>query len=126
MEENKDQVIDLFITYQMIEMLLFMKLHLPAIAEANDRGIALEKINKEINSKTFGKLRTKYLEKFPNDDYNLSGDIAGVAEQRNSSMHSLWMVIAMGEDKEKINEIGKALLDNFDKYADKLLQKIPN
>jgi len=100
--DHKDQVIDLFLTYQMTEMILFCKLHLPDLPEFTDRENALEEANKKMNSKTFGKLRNKYLEKFPNDEYNLVPDLEIVAMQRNSFMHSLWMVVALADGREEI------------------------
>lgn len=122
--DHKDQVIDLFLTYQMAEMLLFFKLHLPDLPGAIDREDFLEEANKKINSKTFGQLRNKYLEKFPNDEYNLIQDLKIVAEQRNSFMHSLWMVIALSDGKEDIGQIGEVLLNDFVKQSHALLEKI--
>ncbi len=122
--KHRDQVIDLFLTYQMIEMLLFLKLHLPDIPEINNRSDSLEETNKEMNSKTLSKLKRKYLEKYPNDDHNLKSDLDLVATQRNGFMHSLWMVIALGQDREKIAGIGEILLNDFIKQAHDLLDKI--
>lgn len=128
-QKHQDQVIDLFLTYQMIEMLLFLKLHLPELPQVDDREDALEEANKNLNSKTFGKLKGKYLELYPNDEYNLKFDLEVVGTQRNGFMHSLWMVIALGEEKEKIAEIGEVILNDFTKQAHNLLdkiQKLPN
>lgn len=123
-QKHQDQVIDLFLTYQMIEMLLFLKLHLPELPQVDDREDALEEANKNLNSKTFGKLKSKYLELYPNDEYNLKFDLELVGTQRNGFMHSLWMVIALGEEKEKIAEIGEVILNDFTKQAHNLLDKI--
>ncbi|RJQ32011.1 hypothetical protein C4572_01570 [Candidatus Parcubacteria bacterium] len=123
-QKHQDQVIDLFLTYQMIEMLLFLKLHLPELPHIDDREDALEEANKNLNSKTFGKLKGKYLELYPNDEYSLKFDLEVVGTQRNGFMHSLWMVIALGEEKEKIAEIGEVILNDFTKQAHNLLNKI--
>ncbi|GEM_PF-6171003 len=122
--KHRDQVIDLFLTYQMIEMMFFLKLHLPDIPEVEGRDDILEEVNKEINAKTLGKLKNKYLEKYPSDDYDLKFDLELVGTQRNGFMHSLWMVIALGQDREKIAGIGEILLNDFTKQAHKLLDKI--
>ena len=108
----------------MAEMLLFFKLHLPDLREDTDREEFLEEANKKMNSKTFGKLKSKYLEKFPGDEYNLIQDLKIVAEQRNSFMHSLWMVIALADGKENVMQIGEILLNDFIKQSHALLEKI--
>lgn len=128
-QKHQDQVIDLFLTYQMIEMLLFLKLHLPELPQVEDREDVLEEANKNLNSKTFGKLKSKYLELYPNDEYNLRFDLEVVGTQRNGFMHSLWMVIALGEEKEEIAEVGEVILNDFTKQAHNLLDKtykLPN
>ena len=122
--EHEDQVIDLFITYQMIEMLLCLKLHLPGLAEIDDREDALEAVNKEINSKTFGRLKNQYLDKYPKDDYDLKSDMEIVGTQRNSFMHSIWVLIALGKDKEKIVGLGEVLLNDFTENANRLFDKV--
>ena len=122
--DHGDQILDLFLTYQMIEMTLFFKLHLPRLPEVRYADDELGEINKELNAKTLGKLKNKYLEKFPNDDYDLKFDLETVAMQRNSFMHTLWVVIAMAQDQEKIARVGEIMLDNFGKGVHELLEKI--
>jgi hypothetical protein len=122
--KHSQQIINLFLTYQMIEIILFMKLHFPELPQVEDRDDALEVMNKELNSKTLGKLKNKYLKRFPKDDYDLKLDLETVATQRNSFMHSFWMIIALGQDRKKIEGIGEILLNDFDKQAAKLLNKI--
>lgn len=122
--KHRDQVIDLFLTYQMIEMLLFLKLHPLELPEVGEREDALEEANKQMNSKTFGKLKNKYMELYSNDEYGMKFDLEVVGQQRNGFMHSLWIVIALGEDKEKITAIGEVLLNDFMKQAHALLDKI--
>jgi hypothetical protein len=121
---HKDQVIDLFLTYQLIEMVLFFKLHLPNKSDNDEDDDLLENTNKKINSKTFGKLKSKYLEKFPNDDYHLSSDLDLVATQRNGFMHSLWMIIAIADGRDEIRQVGEVLLNDFIKQSHLLLDKI--
>jgi hypothetical protein len=122
--KHKDQVIQLFITYQMIEMTLFLKLHLPGISEVEDREDYLEEVNKQINSKTFSKLKRIYLEKYPNDEHKLIFDMDVVATQRNSFMHSFWTVLAMWENQEEMEMWGKIFLDDFTKQSEALFAKI--
>ncbi len=123
-QKHQDQVIDLFITYQMIEMMFFLKLHLPGISEIEDREDYLEGVSKQINSKTFGKLKKVYLEKYPNDKYQLIFDMEVVAIQRNSFMHSFCMILVLWENQEEMNTWGKFLLDDFTKQAHNLLEKV--
>ena len=122
--EHKDQVIDLFMDYQMIEMMLFLKLYLPDISKEEERENDIEEMNKRINSKTFGYLKNKYIEKFPDDDYNLKFDLESVAKQRNSFMHSIWIIIALGGHKEKVIKMGEILLNDFTKNANGLFDKV--
>ena len=122
--KHKDVILDLFLTYQMIEMLLFLKLHLPEIPQTEEREDVLEQANKKINSKTFSKLKNKYLEQYPDDKYQIKFDLEVVGTQRNSFMHSLWMVIALGEDKENIAMVGEVILNDFSKQAHNLLEKV--
>jgi|SRR3989338_2027370 len=125
MIDRSEQIINLFLTYQMIEMMLFMKLHLPDLPRMENRDDALEVMNKQINSKTFNKLKNKYLKEFPDDDYGLKFDLETVAMQRNSFMHSLWMVVALAQyDRAKTEKWTDIILDDFDKQAHKLLDKI--
>ncbi len=123
-QKHQDQVTDLFITYQMIEMMFFLKLHLPGISEIENREDYLEGVNKQINSKTFGKLKKVYLEKYPNDKYQLIFDMEVVAIQRNSFMHSFCMILVLWENQEEMNTWGKFLLDDFTKQAHNLLEKV--
>lgn len=124
--KHQDQVTDLFTTYQMIEMMLFMKLHLPGISEVEDREDYLEKVNKQINSKTFGKLKKVYLERYPNDEHQLVPGIDIVSVQRNSFMHSFCMILALWENQKEMDTWGKFLLDDFTKQANDLFKKVNN
>lgn len=122
--EHKDEVIDLFITYQIMEMELCLKLHLPGLDEMDGREVALEAVNKEINSKTFGRLTRQYLEKYPDDKYDIKLDLETVGMQRNSFMHSIWVIVALGQKKEKVAEMGEVLLKDFTKNANRLFDKL--
>jgi hypothetical protein len=123
-QKHQHQVVDLFVTYQMIEMMLFLNLHLPGMSEIEDREDYLEEINKQLNSKTFGKLKKVYLEKYPKDEYQLISGMEIVAAQRNSFMHSFCMVLALWENQKEMNMWGKFLLDDFTKQANSLFDKI--
>lgn len=45
MKKHKAKILDLFLIYQMIETMLFMKLYLPGVSEIEDRDDYLEDIN---------------------------------------------------------------------------------
>lgn len=124
MQTHQNQIFDLFLTYQMIEMTLFLKLHLPELSQKKDIDEALEDVNSGLNSKTFGKLRKKYLELYPSDEYSLKSDLEVVGQQRNSFVHSLWMIIATSAEKEKIIAVGEVVLKDFWRQASNLLEKI--
>ncbi|MEO6333332.1 MAG: hypothetical protein ABIO57_04185 [Candidatus Paceibacterota bacterium] len=108
----------------MLEMLLFIKLHLTDIEVADDRALFIEQMNERINSKTLGKLKDKYLRKFPNDDYVLVEELKSVTKQRNSFMHSLWIIIALGKNKREAHSLGRKLIKDYLKRADELFEKV--
>ena len=123
-KKRKDKILNLFLTYQMIELMLFAKLYFPEIPDGKENKNILKTVNKELNSKTLGKLRYKYLSKFPKDKLRLEQDLKTLTLQRNSFMHSLWMIIAVAQDTKKITIITEDLLDVFSRNADKILKKI--
>lgn len=122
--ENRDQILDLFLTYQMIEIMLFLKLHLPDVPKVEGREAVMDDLNKGLNSKTFGKLLAKYLAKHPDDKHDLKSDLKTVGNQRNSFMHSIWITLALCEGKEKIREMGELSLRDFSRNANRLLDKV--
>lgn len=125
MNNHKDQVIDLFLTYQMIETLLFMKLHFPDIPKIDNKKDALEAINKKINSKTLGELKLKYLKKFPHDDYDLKSDLELVTKERNTFMHAFWIFLALWQDKDRATvSVGEQFLEQYENNTSQLLKKI--
>ena len=126
MNRHKDQIFNLFLRYQMIEMLLFMHLYFPDVPKDDNRDTAMIKITKELNTKTFGKLRSKYLKRFPGDDYNLASDLISVGGQRNAFMHSLWLTIALMDSQEKTDITEEDILNDFTKNADNLFDKVLN
>lgn len=123
MDEKKDKIINLFMYYQMIEMMFFMKLYFPDAPKEDGREDYFEKMNTEFNSKTLGRMKNKYLQKFPNDDWNLKSSLERVAPERNMFMHGLWMFLALTKDEERDNT-GEMLLDQYEKNAGELLDKV--
>lgn len=123
MDGKKDEIINTFMYYQMIEMMLFMKLYFPDIPKEDGRKDYLKKSNKDFNSKTLGGIKNKYLKKFPNDDYDLISILETVTKERNMFMHGFWMFLALMED-EKRNSTGEMILDQYEKNAGSLLDKI--
>ncbi len=126
MDEHKAKILDLFLTYQMIETMLFMKLYLPGISETEDRGDYLEDINKKLNSKTLGKLRKEYLRKYPSDNYNLALDLEVLGTQRNSFMHSLCMTIGLCDSREKAFMLGELIVNSSYEHANSVRDKVVN
>lgn len=83
----------------------------------------LDKINKIFNTKTLGLLKNEYLQKFPEDDKNLIKELDAVITERNSFMHSFWISMFLMKS-EDLNKYGKLLLDQFEKNADFLFEKM--
>jgi len=124
---NQSKVIDLFLTYQMIEMLFTMKLFLPERNNSTSeilRNEQLAELNKRINNKTLGILIQKYKKKYPKDESIILEMLVSVKDQRNSFMHSLWMVLAAMKNKEEIDRNGILIINNYQESADKLFDKI--
>ncbi|MDD4289670.1 MAG: hypothetical protein PHH83_00130 [Patescibacteria group bacterium] len=121
---HKDRVIDLLLTYQMIEILLFLKLYLPDVSKTDNESRYMEIINKELSSKTLGKLKNKYLKKFPNDKYNLVSTLELVRIERNTFMHSLYIFIASQENRKMAKITGEKILNDYSKNAYELLDKL--
>jgi len=118
-DANKGSILNLFKTYQMIEILLFMNLYFPII----DKELTLEKASKEVNEKTLGKLKIMYLSQHPNDELNIKVLLEAVTKQRNVFMHSLWINMGLMSKKD-FDEYANRLLDDFKKNANLLLDKI--
>lgn len=114
--KNKDQIMELFLLYQMIEMLFFMKLYLPI----KD----IKKINEKANSKTLGSLKNRYCKKFPNDECHLVDLLEITIKQRNFFMHSLWIQLSLMTDEQKIFKNGTAILKNLLENANQLFDEI--
>lgn len=121
---HKDQVINLLLTYQMIETLFFLKLYFPDVSKTDEKSKYLEIMNKELNSKTLGKLKNKYLKKFPNDKYNLIPTLESVSIERNTFMHSLCMFIALQENRKMAKITGEKILRDYNKNAYELIDKL--
>lgn len=124
MKSHKKEINNLFLIYQMIEMMFFMNLYWPYIPEDN-RKEHLDGLNKKSNSKTLGKMKKRYLEIFPEDNYNLISILEIVIPQRNTFMHSFWMFLALWEDKKKtVTTIGEEILESYQENANKLFDKV--
>jgi len=122
---HKDKIMDLFLMYQMVESLLFMKLHISDLSKTGDRSREFEELNKKMNSKTLGKLKARYLKKFPKDDYDLISKLNSVIIERNSFMHSLWLFLALWKDREQSTvSVGERFLKQYKNNASQLLDKI--
>ena len=120
-KKYKTNILELFITYQWLETLLFMYLYFPGLKDKDQ--IELDKVNGLINKKTFGKMINKYLEKYPNDEKKLKNDLINVSKERNSFMHSFWISLTLMEVQD-FEKIGKQLLSQFQNNADNLHKKI--
>ena len=121
---EKERILDLFMMYQMIELLLFMHLY-PGeiITPVRDEG-EFKKLDKEVNTKTLGKITAKYNQKFQNNEHSLKDLLETVTPQRNSFMHSFWIMIASAKDETEAMDFGKIVLDDFEKNANALLDAI--
>ena len=118
---NQESVLEIFSTYQMIEILLFMKLYPSDSLLTSSRDDEINKLNKELNSKTLRKMTIKYLEKYPQDDYGLKILLEKVTPQRNTFMHSLWIILSAAKNKEQATKHGSLILEDFKKNANNLL-----
>ena len=118
---NQKRVLEIFSTYQKIEILLFMKLYSSDLLLTSSREDDINKLNKELNSKTLGKMTKKYLNKYPKDDYGLKSLLEIVIPQRNTFMHSFWIFLSASKNKEQATEYGNLILKDFKKNANNLL-----
>lgn len=116
--EHKERVFSLFSTYQMIETLLFMKLHFP------EKEKGLDALNKELSKNTLGSLKQKYDTKFPKDDFDLSELIETCRMQRNSFMHSFWILLALFGSEDDGREKCDMFFVDFEKNSTDLMNKV--
>jgi len=124
---NQPKILDLFLMYQMIEMLFAMKLFLPEKDKATSkllRNEQLAELNKRMNSKTLGMLIQRYKKKYPKDESKILELLVGVKDQRNSFMHSLWMVLSAMKSEGEIDRNGSLIINSYKENADKLFDKI--
>lgn len=123
-ESEKDRIFCLFRLYQMIEIMLFLKLYPSEIITPLREKAEFEKLNKELNSKTLGGMTTKYLKKYPNDKYKLKLILKIVAPQRNHFMHSFWIFLSATKDEKQAKEYGDLVLKDFEKNANELFNTL--
>jgi len=116
--EHKERVFNLFSTYQMIETLLFMKLNFP------EKEKGLDALNKELSRNTLGSLKQNYDAKFPKDDFEISELIEICRIQRNSFMHSFWILLALFGSEEDGKEKCDMFFVDFEKNSSKLMNKV--
>ncbi len=121
---EKERILDLFMMYQMIELLLFMHLYPGDIITPVRGDTEFEKLEREVNTKTLGKITRKYNQKFPNDEHDLKNLLEIVTPQRNSFTHSFWMMIASAETESQAIDFGMTVLDDFEKKSKSLLDAI--
>ncbi len=68
-------------------------------------------------------LRQKYIEKYQSDEHELIDDLKLVGKERNSFMHSIWMFLALLDEKER--EIsGEKILRQYFQNAERLFNKV--
>lgn len=124
MGNHKDQIIDIFITYQMLELTLFIKLHFPLPVDMDSRGEVIKKLSEKMDYNTLGKLQKKYLKKFPKDEYGIKSGLETVKVQRNIFMHSMWALVLARETEEKMTVNVEKYLNDFKEEVDILLGNI--
>lgn len=120
---NSNKVLRLFSLYQIVEIMLFMRLYEGTIMNPDDPD-EFGKFSKIFQYKTFGKLIKEYSKKYPKDELNLLSQFNEVLPQRNNFMHSMWVMVALSSDQEEANYNGNMLITKYDKSLTKLFHDL--
>lgn len=125
MLNNKEKVLNLFLKYQMVEMLLFLQLGVGiAIEETSDKDRLFKQLNDEINKKTLGGIKRMYLKKYPNDELEILPFLNIVINERNHYMHSMWTFMALFKPEDDREMIFNQLITQYTKNVDSLMNLI--
>lgn len=125
MLKNKERILNLFLKYQMVEMLLFLQLGIEiANEETSDRDKSMKQLNDEINRKTLGGIKRMYLKKYPNDELEILPFLDIVINERNHYMHSIWTFMALFKPEDDREMLFDQLITQYTKNVDDLMNLI--
>jgi len=123
-DDNKNIILRLFSMYQIIEMVLFVKLYCGSFPSDLENEIEFTQFSKLMGSKTLGKIINEYKKRYKNDEFNLLGDLERMRLERNNFMHSMWIILAVCNSAEEAQKHADFMINKYNDTATRLFKSV--